>query len=120
MLVESFVMHPLNQSLITFLLSPAALHALDDLALEDLGEAALLPLLMQLRKTFSREEAAVLVDQARFRRKGLAKFPEANQLLFIDEALEQASSLAVAAYRAKRFGNLEWCVIWGVEWVRIR
>lgn len=57
--------------------------------------------LSALRKRWSEDEAAWLYDQAVLRRRALAKFPEAEALLFEAEALEQASARPVARWRAE-------------------
>jgi SAM-dependent methyltransferase len=44
------------------------------------------------------------VDQARLRQKGREKFgDDASRMLFVDEALQQASGRSIARYRAGRF-----------------
>ena len=95
-------MYPLTPELVKFLLGERAERELVKLADADLGDV--LGLVTWLRKRFSRPEAAALLDQAVLRRRAGrqpgAKFPRAERMLFIDEALEQASSRAVAAYRA--------------------
>jgi SAM-dependent methyltransferase len=95
--------YPLSADLVTFLLSPAAQSALADLATADLSEAVSLSLLARLRRTFTPPQAAALLDQARLRRRASGKFPEADRLLFVEEALQQASSRNVATYRAQGF-----------------
>ncbi len=96
-------MYPLHLPLVDFLLTPEAQAALAELAGQDLGEQATLDLLTRLRRTWPAEQAAALLDQARLRAKAGDKFPHPDRLLFDDEALQQASSRAVAAYRAQQF-----------------
>ena len=96
-------MYPLTIPLATFLTSTLAQSTLHTLATTDLGDAQTMTRLMQLRQRFAPDEAAVLLDQARLRQAARAKFPDADKLYFIDEALQQASSLAVARYRARYF-----------------
>lgn len=91
-------MYPLNLELVEFLLGEEAERELVKLADADLGDV--LGLVTWLRKRFSRPEAAALLDQALLRRRAGGKLPQAERMLFTDEALEQASSRAVAAYRA--------------------
>ena len=98
-------MYPLSLELIEFLLSARASAALDALREADLRDTATLERLTELRRLFTPEQAAVLLDQARLRQKATAKFPQAAQLWFVDEALQQASSRAVAVYRAARFAR---------------
>ncbi|MCB0207447.1 MAG: methyltransferase domain-containing protein, partial [Anaerolineae bacterium] len=96
-------MYPLTLDLIDFLVSPPARQTLADLSGVDLDERQTLPLLTRLRVSFAPDEAAALLDQARLRRRAIDKFPNADRLLFTDEALQQASSRAVALYRAGQF-----------------
>ncbi len=95
-------MYPLTLELVDFLLGQQAERELIKLADADLGDV--LGLVTWLRKRFLRTEAAALLDQAVLRRRAGrqpgAKFPQAERMLFVDEALEQASSRAVAVYRA--------------------
>ncbi len=99
-------MVPLTLDLIDFLLGPPAVEALADLAANDLGDQRTLALITGLRASFAPDQAAALLDQARLRRRAVDKFPYADRLLFTDEALQQASSRAVAAYRAQQFAAL--------------
>jgi len=46
------------------------------------------------------------LETAILRREASAKFPQADQLYFTRPAMEQASSQAVAAYRARRYAGL--------------
>ncbi|MCB0202335.1 MAG: SAM-dependent methyltransferase, partial [Anaerolineae bacterium] len=89
-------MYPLTLDLIDFLVSPPARQTLADLSGVDLDERQTLLLLTRLRVSFAPDEAAALLDQARLRRRAIDKFPNADRLLFTDEALQQASSRAVA------------------------
>jgi len=93
-------MFPLTPELVAFLLSPRAADALDELAGADLDDT--LTVVTRLRRIFESAEAAALYDQAVLRRRAAksGKFPEADRLWFVDEALEQATSRAVASYRA--------------------
>ncbi|MBK9123933.1 MAG: methyltransferase domain-containing protein [Chloroflexi bacterium] len=84
-----------------FLTSPDGIAALADLADEDVSESAALALITRLRKSYSREQAAALVDQMRLRRAAIDKFGStADRMLFTRDALEQASDPAVRSYRA--------------------
>ena len=96
-------MRALTLETVRFLLSERAQRALARLADEDLRAENTLALLTHLRREFSPDEAAALLDQARLRRRAVGKFPHADALLYTDEALQQASSRAVATYRAQRF-----------------
>jgi SAM-dependent methyltransferase len=93
----------LTPALVDFLLGPQARSALEELAGRDLGEAAALARLSDLRRCFSPDQAAALLDQARLRLRAARKLDDPSGLLFTDEALQQASGQAVARYRAARF-----------------
>lgn len=93
----------LTPALVEFLLGAPAHAALDELAGRDLGEAATLARLEELRRRFTPEQAAALLDQARLRLRAARKLDDPAGLLFTDEALQQASGQAVARYRAARF-----------------
>ncbi len=102
-------MYPLSLELIEFLLSPEAQEALAGLREADLRGEMLVARVTELRKRFDPPEAAVLLDQALLRRKAYGKFEDPDRLYFVDEALEQATSRAVATYRAglfERFGRV--------------
>ncbi|MBN1877794.1 MAG: class I SAM-dependent methyltransferase [Anaerolineae bacterium] len=98
-------MYPLTLKLVDFLFTDGARQSLAGLAEADLSDSATLAQLTALRRHFASDEAAVLLDQARLRRKAMAKFPHAAQMFFTDEALQQASSRAVALYRAQQFAR---------------
>ncbi len=102
-------MYPLSLDLIDFLISPPAQRVLECLKESDLRDAEILGQLTTLRRQFSAEQAAVLLDQARLRKKALTKFPHAEPMFFDEEALQQASSRAVAVYRARCFNRYQ-CV----------
>lgn len=96
-------MYPLSLDALDFLLSEPAREALDALSRADLRDDAILLRLDELRRRFEPGEAALLLDQARLRRRAASKFAHADWLFFIDEALEQATSRDVALYRAGSF-----------------
>ncbi|MCU0521389.1 MAG: class I SAM-dependent methyltransferase [Anaerolineae bacterium] len=98
-------MYPLSVELIEFLLSVEAQVALADLRGADLRDEALFARVAELRRRFDPPQAAVLLDQALLRRKACGKFEQPDRLYFVDEALEQATSRAVAVYRARSFGS---------------
>jgi hypothetical protein len=50
--------------------------------------------------------ARVAVDQALLRQRAKTKFARASEMLFLREALEQATSAQLAAHHAKRLGDL--------------
>ena len=58
------------------------------------------PLLTDLRRRFSPDQAGALAALARLRRRAASKFPAADRLFFTAEALEQATTHAIAAHRA--------------------
>lgn len=60
-----------------------------------------------LAKRFPRELARAALETAILRREAAAKFPKADKMYFTREALEQATSWEIAAYRAKRYSGYE-------------
>ncbi|MCG6566767.1 methyltransferase domain-containing protein [Tessaracoccus sp. ZS01] len=57
----------------------------------------------RLRARFTADEVAWALTQAALRRKGVAKFSRASEMLFTPAGLEQASREPVARWRAERF-----------------
>jgi len=66
-------------------------------------EKDFLPHFQHLSKTYPREIARGALEIAILRGEAKLKFPQAAQLYFTREALEQASSYEVAVHRAERF-----------------
>ncbi len=85
---------------VDFLLTDQAQAVLGRLAEEDLGADRTLALLMMLRRDLLPHQAGLLLSQARLRKRASAKFPNAHQLFFVEEALEQATAWAVARHHA--------------------
>lgn len=98
-------MRPLTLDLVDFLRTDQARQALSELLGDAPGESATLQTLARLRQRFPPEQAAALLDQARLRQRAGEKFPRPELLLFDAEALQQASSRAVATYRAQQFSR---------------
>lgn len=90
----------INGATVEFLLSLRGRAALETLQDADLHERQTLTLLQTLRAKFSAAEAGALLALARLRRKATAKFPQADQLFFTAEALEQATAWPIAQRRA--------------------
>ncbi len=94
-------MRPLTSEGAAFLRSPRA-----QAALATLDPADPLAAVARLRREgFDPDEAGWLVDQAALRVRARGKLPEPERLLFTDEALEQASGLEVATWRAARLAG---------------
>jgi hypothetical protein len=84
-----------------FLISPEGALLLSNLTKQDLSEKQSLTLLTQLRKRYSAEQAGSALMMARLRQKAVPKFgPQAGQMLFTADALEQASDPLIRRYRA--------------------
>lgn len=66
----------------------------------------------RLRRVFGPEEAAWALGQVALRRKAVAKFPRAAEMLFTRDGLEQASRAPVAAWRAARFAEAGVREVW--------
>ncbi|HXF62574.1 MAG TPA: hypothetical protein VNK95_13215, partial [Caldilineaceae bacterium] len=85
-------MDAINLQTVEFLLSAPGRQAAAALAAETLDDADLPARLAALRRHFTGEQAGALLALARLRRQAAAKFPEADQLFFTAEALEQATA----------------------------
>ncbi|MEE4195621.1 MAG: class I SAM-dependent methyltransferase [Anaerolineae bacterium] len=94
--------HDLTLAGVEFLISEPAQTALSWLAGEDLSPEQHLRLISSLREIFSLQESGWLLDQARLRQKAVEKFEHAEFCLFLDEALQQASSLALSGYHVQQ------------------
>jgi SAM-dependent methyltransferase len=88
------------------LLSPTGRAALAVAAELEPTEAKYPACFDRLRKRFSPELARAALDTVLLREKARAKFSRAGAMFFTREALEMATSEAVACYRAARFAPL--------------
>jgi len=86
-----------------FLVSPSGTKWLAEAANLALTPQTLIADLQGLRTSLTPGQAAAVVEQILLRRKGLTKFDRAEAMLFVREALEQATHSQVAQYRAARF-----------------
>lgn len=88
--------------------SPSGQAALAALANEDLSDAQTLRLLTRLRRDFVPELAGAVLEQARLRQRGQAKFgADAAALFYTTDALEQASDPLVRRYRALKLAGAQ-------------
>jgi hypothetical protein len=62
-----------------------------------------------LRRSLTADMAAAVTEQVLLRRRGQTKFSRAGEMLFVGEALEQATDSRVARHRARRFRSVR-CV----------
>lgn len=85
-----------------FITSARAADALRSLNPMQLTDDALLATSSMLRAQFSADETAALLTQARLRLRAQDKFPQAHQLFFTAEALEQATHWEPADHRARQ------------------
>ncbi len=85
---------------VDFLLSLTPGAWLETLAQADLGPDRTLEWLMRLRQEVSPIQAGALLTTARLRQRAAHKFPHAEKLFFVTEALEQATAWQVADHRA--------------------
>ena len=93
----------MNEEIARYLLTPPgrALLAGADALLQSRTEP--LTALTRMRRTVSPEVAVIAWDMAEMRRRGQAKFgPQAADMYFVREALEQASGRGTADYHAAR------------------
>ena len=89
------------------LLSTEGKKILDRLLQEELTEQNELKIGQQLRKDFPVQLVIDAITQHQLRLKARAKFPQAMEMFFTKQGLEQASSDAIAEHRAKRFCDLK-------------
>ena len=91
---------------VRFLVSADGADALAAASGLGLSEVSLLADLTRLRAVAG-ERAGAVVETVRLRRKAVAKLgPDAAGWLFTDEALQQATPVAVAAHRARRLAGV--------------
>ncbi|MCV7074074.1 class I SAM-dependent methyltransferase, partial [Mycobacterium rufum] len=88
----------------SFLRSDAGRLALAEVDRLDLTATTLVADIGSVRTRFG-DHAAVLVETVQLRRRAAAKFADASQWLFTDEALQQATAGPVAAHRARRLAG---------------
>ena len=93
-------MYPLTLDLVDFLVSDHAQRGFESFTDDDLAPDRALSVISRLRKSFTPEQAAVLLDQVRLRHRARTKFHQASRMLFTDEALQQSSGPEVAEYHA--------------------
>ncbi len=96
---------PLTLDTFAALMRPAGRAALDRLASADLSDANTLALLTDLRRDLPPDVAGAALTLARLRERAAAKFARADHMVFTPDALEQASSESVSAWRASCFGR---------------
>ncbi|MBI5339744.1 MAG: class I SAM-dependent methyltransferase [Mycolicibacterium rufum] len=89
---------------VSFLGSDAGRLALAEVGRLDLGTTTLVNDIGSVRTRFG-DRAAVLVETVQLRRRAAAKFADASEWLFTDEALQQATAGPVAAHRARRLAG---------------
>ncbi len=97
-------MRPLTVEMVRWLTTDEAQSGIEYSMTLPLEERHTLSTLTMLQKAYTEEHAAALLDQARLRIKAVTKFGEvAREMLFTDEALQQASGISIANYRARRY-----------------
>ncbi len=90
---------------IEYLSSDPGRRVLEEHAHCDVSDAKTLALLTQLRKALSPQQAAAVLTTLRLRKKARRKFPQhAQQLLFTEAGLQQASHPRIRRYRAGLLG----------------
>lgn len=86
---------------IEFLTSDVGQQFLADYATVDVSDKKTLQVITQLRQTLTLEQASAILTTVRLRQKAVDKFPQyADQLLFTDDSLQQASDVRIRHYRA--------------------
>jgi hypothetical protein len=99
-------MYPLTLDLINFLFTDRAHRELLAFSEEDLLPENTLSVVSRLRKSYTPEQTAVLLDQAVLRRRARKKFPQSARMFFTEEALQQATGPEIADYHASLFSDL--------------
>lgn len=93
----------MNEEIARFLLAPAGRALLAEADALLAARAEMLTALTRLRRSAAPDLAVAAWDMAEMRRRGQAKFgPQAAQMYFVREALEQASGRGTADYHAAR------------------
>ncbi len=90
----------INEQTIEFITSSSVRPILAELRPDDLRADRVLSTLTKLRREMTGEEAGALVALAQLRLRANAKFPNAERLFFVAEALEQATAWEIADRRA--------------------
>lgn len=85
---------------IRWLISPEAGEVLAELAS---NPASPVRVAERLQRRYSRARVRLLLGQVELRRRAVAKFPEAEQMFFLAQTLEQATDIHVARYKARRY-----------------
>ncbi len=85
---------------VRWLVGPEAAKLLDQLAI---NTTSLVAVAQRLQRRHSSARVHLLLEQLELRRKAAAKFPDAGRMFFIAQALEQATDIHVARYKARRF-----------------
>ncbi|GAB5490886.1 MAG: methyltransferase domain-containing protein [Phototrophicaceae bacterium] len=92
---------------IQFLQSELGQELLLELEHEDLSQQALLALVTRLRKNYDPNQINSAITMAQLRYKAIDKFGDiARQLLFTDDALQQASDAHIRTYRTQNVSGL--------------
>jgi len=89
------------------LLTPSGQQALEAAQALAPGEVDFLRAFTRLSRSFPADLARAALETAILRRQAAAKFPQASQMVFTREALEQATVFEVSAYRCARFGGCD-------------
>lgn len=95
----------MDLALIDWLQSAEVARLLNELTASDLSAQTVLNQVQQLGQRYGGERARALVEQTLLRQRAAHRFPNAAQLFFEREALEQASNATVAHHRAQRFAG---------------
>ena len=73
----------------------------------------------KLRKKTTPVRAAIVIEQAMLRMRGLKKFACADQMFFTRRGLEQSTSLQIARYKATHFRRVKMLPTSVAGWVEI-
>ena len=96
-----------------WLTTPAGLDACRDAGLLLAGGTKPHGAIEKLRRTLDPVRAAAAWENALLRERAVGRFPQPDSMLFVREALEQATSRPVAEYRARRYSGFASVLDWG-------
>src|SRR5947208_7279569 len=97
----------MDRAALAALQTEAGRAALAEATAQSPEEATFLACFNRLSKRYERELARAAIETAMLRRRAAGKFTRADQMYFTREALEQATSEAVARHRVKRFAGMK-------------
>lgn len=97
-LLSSFHTREMNTD--QWLTSDVALHAIAELCVSADSPQLNAKSLMRLRKSYTVEQTQLIAQQVKLRNQAATRFTLANEMLFTDRSLQQATDSGIAAFKA--------------------